>query len=168
MPIALPCPGAGAARLARILLQQFDELVRMPHGQRTQHDRVHNGENGRVSADAKRERCDCYGGEPRTAPHTAQGITRILPQPIRHPSTPNMARGFLDERPIAEFPAHSKLGRLRLFASIHPVADCHRQVSLDFFIEFPVATPAAEAPLDVHAFPSLSPGLMRVVIAVLN
>jgi hypothetical protein len=64
--------------LARVLVEEFHQLLGIAHGQRTQHQGVDEAENGGIGADFEPERGQCDGGESGRAPHHAQGVANVL------------------------------------------------------------------------------------------
>ena len=84
------------------VLDDVDELVRIPVGQRCQQNRVDDAEDGRVGADAERKRRNRDRGEPRVPPQRAQPVADVLQhalQPRRDPDVMNMVAG---ERQVAQ------------------------------------------------------------------
>ena len=65
------------ARIAGILEQRLDELPRLAHRQRSQHQRVDDAEDCRVRANAQRQRDHDNGAERRTSSAHAQGVTHV-------------------------------------------------------------------------------------------
>jgi hypothetical protein len=67
-------------RLARIrvLAEELDEVARIPHWQRAEHQGVDQAEDGGVGADAQSEGEDGHRSETGRAAHHADGVTKIL------------------------------------------------------------------------------------------
>jgi hypothetical protein len=67
------------------------ELRRLRVGQRAKHRGVHDRENGRVEADAEREREDGHGGKARALAESPQRVTDVLEE-LCHLSAPVIER----------------------------------------------------------------------------
>src|SRR5205823_6262489 len=78
------CPEALARDARRRARVDVDELLGMRDGQRPEQHTVHDGEQGRVEADADRQRGDRDGREPRTLDQPAQREPNVGQKRLEH------------------------------------------------------------------------------------
>jgi hypothetical protein len=75
--VALPGEAVDVG-LARVLVEEFHQLLGIAHGQQAQHQRLDKAENSGIGADSEPEREERNGGESGRAPHHAQGVAKVL------------------------------------------------------------------------------------------
>jgi hypothetical protein len=100
--------GAGTAGLAAAVVDE-DEPVGILDRQFLHQHLVHQAEDGRVGADAERERHrgdDGVGGRPA---HRSQRVARIRPQIVEPPQAARIAHLFLNQRDVAELAPRRRL-----------------------------------------------------------
>ena len=72
--MSVPSPACG----------DLDELLRMGDREGLEDDRIDQAENGRISANAKRQRKNRHRGESRTGAKRPKGIAKILHEGVEH------------------------------------------------------------------------------------
>ena len=166
--LVLPPGERVEVRLVLKPMRRFHELLGMLHRQLAQHQRVDQAEDGRIGPDAQGQRQKGNGRKSRTPPHAAERIAYVLPQSFQGTPSPHLARDLLDQRPVAKLPAGGCFGRLRILPSFDAIPRGHGQMGPNLLVQLPVAASAAEPQPHAHAWPSLSPGCMRLAMAALN
>ena len=135
-------PREGAhARLSGISAQQLDELFRVAHRQRAEHQRVDQAEDRRVGADAERERQNRHRGEARRATQRPRGISHVLPRGFDDVLPADVTHMVFDRGSAAQLHPRGARGRLAAHARAHLVLDRHVEELLQ--ARRPVPVPAA-------------------------
>src|SRR5579864_805499 len=123
---------------------ELDDAVRLGVRQRPQQDRVDDGEDRRVSADAQRERQDRHRGEAGTLPQYPHCIKKILKE-ILDAIHPSPIAAFLF--PLFESIHGAESGMARLLGA-QALGDMFLNLSLQvipqFLIQFRLDPPSAE------------------------
>ena len=83
-------------------VKHLEERGRITNGQRTQHQRVENTEDGRGRADPERERQHGGRGERRTPPEAPEAVPKILSQPFPPDPHGRLPHVFADVGRISE------------------------------------------------------------------
>ena len=87
LPLLAVDPGASVVGLRALDAREDGaHALRMRVRQALQHERIHNGEDGRIRADGKRQRKNHCGGKTRIAQQLPHGKLEILPE-YAHRST---------------------------------------------------------------------------------
>ena len=119
-----------------------DDLLRRPHGQRLEDERVHETEDGRVAANGEGKRQDRHGREPRAASKQTHRELCVLPQfarESRHRSVsfhgPSLSGARLRAaRKVAEF-ATRLCSSVRLGHAVsHQIVDAHVEVESELLL----------------------------------
>ena len=78
--IFVPSPIPVVARLAGVLIQELDELLRIRDRQLVQHDGIEQAEDRGIGADAERQREHCHSREAGIAAHQPESVSQVAPE----------------------------------------------------------------------------------------
>src|SRR5215475_8396166 len=81
---------------------------------RAQKRDIDNAEDGRVRANAERQREDGNQSKTGALPQHFRPVTQVLPESLGPSPSPHLSSDFFDQTDVAEFPAH-QLSGLRLW-----------------------------------------------------
>ena len=134
---------AAAARLSWINFN-FDQFLRVRHGQCAQAHRVEQMEDGGVGADAKRQAKNRDAEEARFEPDEAGGVAKILPERFQKADGVHAVGNLLGDGDVAEFAVRCPGGFPRMHAAGDVVIDFVLEMGFDFEGEVAIALRTAE------------------------
>src|SRR5580704_7486580 len=125
-------------RFAGIVVQEFDQLPWIAHGERAQHQPIRHAEDRGVGSDSECERKDGDGSEARRLAQHAQAEAQVLNQRFKEMRTPGFADFFLELLVAAEFEPGASLGfrarKTRALQIISAILDVRAQLLFHLFV----------------------------------
>src|SRR5215475_1190533 len=108
---------------------------------RAQKRDIDNAEDGRVRANAERQREDGNQSKTGALPQHFRPVTQVLPESLGSGPSPHLSSDFFDQADIAEFAAHKFSGFAFGLTAFDSVARGHFKVRSDLFLEFLFSPP---------------------------
>src|SRR5262245_14315119 len=109
--------------------------------ERAQEDSIDHAENGRVSADAQRQRDNGNQSKAGALDQHSRPVTQVLPESLEPRPSPHLSCDFFDKADIAEFPARRLSGFAFGLTALNSVARGHFKMASDLFFEFFIPPP---------------------------
>jgi len=118
-----------------------DEATGFRIWERAQQDSVNDAKDGRIGADAERERYHSYGRESRTLSKRTEAEPDVAPERLQQRNSSAIPIRFLSGLDSAERQERVAPGLLETHATAEILLDMHLQMAFEFSVKLAVASP---------------------------